>query len=92
MRRPRWATNGPVDFLTRRSAHESLTSVNRHEVLMIMRGHWRLVSFVGEIMLNPGDTCALPPGFEYAIVPAMEGEASLFRVRSTDDAAGPTGL
>ena len=41
-------------------------------------------------MLNPGDTCAVPPGLTHALKPSMTGEASLFRVRNTDDPAGPT--
>lgn len=37
-----------------------------------------------------GDTCAVPPGLSHALEPAMTGEASLYRVASTDDAAGAT--
>jgi len=33
---------------------------------------------------------AVPPGLEHSIAPAMSGEASLYRVRDTDDPAGPT--
>jgi uncharacterized RmlC-like cupin family protein len=39
---------------------------------------------------SPGDTVAVPPGLAHSVVPAMTGEASMYRVRSTDDPAGPT--
>jgi hypothetical protein len=41
-------------------------------------------------VLNPGDTCLLPPGLSRALKPTMTGEASLYRVRGTDDPAGAT--
>jgi mannose-6-phosphate isomerase-like protein (cupin superfamily) len=79
-----------VDFLTVGSVSNELYSVDRHEVLMPVRGHWRLIWEGGTTTLNPGDTCAVPPGVAHAIEPAMTGEASLFRVRDTDDPAGAT--
>jgi hypothetical protein len=60
------------------------------EVLMIHRGHWRLVQGTQEAVLAPGDTCAIPPDTARAWAPSMPGEASLFRIRPTDDPAGPT--
>jgi quercetin dioxygenase-like cupin family protein len=65
-------------------------TVASHEVLMPMRGHWRLSWEGGTTALNPGDTVAVPPGLAHSVVPAMTGEASMYRVRSTDDPAGPT--
>lgn len=79
-----------VEFLTRGSIPEEPYSIDDHEVLMVMRGHWRLVFDGGEVFLAPGDTCAVPPGPERQLAPSMSGEASLFRVRNTDDPAGPT--
>ena len=79
-----------VDFLTRGSAGGEVGASDRHDVLMIMRGHWRLTWEGGTTALAPGDTCAVPPGLAYALAPAMTGEASLFRVRNTDDPAGAT--
>ena len=61
-----------------------------HEILMVMRGHWRLSWDDGERVLNPGDTCAVPPGLRRRLAPATSGEASLYRVTGTDDPAGPT--
>lgn len=62
----------------------------RHEILMVMRGHWKVAWEAGEASLAPGDTCAIPPDQLVSLAPSMSGEASLFRVVNTDDAAGPT--
>ncbi len=79
-----------VDFITRGSVPETPYATSRHEILMVMRGHWRLTWNGHEKTLAPGDTCAVPPNVEHAIAPSMTGEASMFRVRNTDDPAGPT--
>ena len=80
-----------VDFLGRRSLPpEESYAAPRHEVLMVHRGHWRLAFDGGETVLAPGDTCAVPPRLPRRLAPAMSGEAALFRVRNTDDPAGPT--
>ena len=79
-----------VELLTRGSVSDRSYSKDRHEVLMVMRGHWRLSWDGGERILNPGDTCAVPPGLRRRLAPAMSGEASLYRVTGTDDPAGPT--
>lgn len=79
-----------VELLSRNSISDEMYSVDRHEVLMPMRGHWRLSWEGGTTALNPGDTCAVPPGVKHSLTPAMTGEASLFRVRDTDDPAGLT--
>ncbi len=80
-----------VELLTRGSIPEAPYAVDHHEVLMVMRGHWRLTWDGGESILAPGDTCAVPPGLSHALAPSMTGEASLYRVVSTADKAGPTG-
>jgi mannose-6-phosphate isomerase-like protein (cupin superfamily) len=79
-----------VDFLTRGSIPETLYSTPRHEILMVMRGHWKLGWDNGSTTLAPGDVCAIPPSLKHSLTPSMTGEASLFRVRNTDDKAGPT--
>ncbi len=79
-----------VQFLTRGSIGEDAYSLDRHEVLMVMRGHWRLAWDGGEAFLAPGDTCAVPPGLRHSLQPSMTGEASLYRVIGTADKAGPT--
>ena len=81
-----------VDFLTRGSIDDGPYVSEQHEVLMIMRGHWQLGYEGGRSTLAPGDVCAVPPGIDRALTPSMTGEASLFRVRNTDDPAGPTVL
>jgi mannose-6-phosphate isomerase-like protein (cupin superfamily) len=80
-----------VDFLSRGSIPDTPYTLNRHEVLMPMRGYWRLTWGNGSTVLNPGDTAAIPPGLEHSLTPAVTGEASLYRVINTDDPAGATG-
>jgi quercetin dioxygenase-like cupin family protein len=79
-----------VDFITRGSIPKAPYAVDRHEVLMVLRGHWKLGWDGGENVLAPGDTAALPPGLAHSLTPSMTGEASMFRVRNTHDKAGPT--
>jgi mannose-6-phosphate isomerase-like protein (cupin superfamily) len=79
-----------VDFLSRQSVPDTPYTTDRHEVLMIMRGHWRLSWPGGETVLAPGDTALVPPGTPRTLAPSMTGEVSLYRVRNTDDPAGPT--
>lgn len=79
-----------VEFLTRGSIPETPYAVDRHEVLMVMRGHWHLTWDGGATVLAPGDTCAVPPGLTHSLTPSMTGEASLYRVTNTDDRAGAT--
>lgn len=79
-----------ADFLTRGSIGEESYATGRHEVLMPVKGHWRVDWDGGSTAINPGDTMAVPPGLSRALRPAMTGSAALYRVRSTDDPAGPT--
>ena len=79
-----------VDFLTRGSTPDEMHSHDKPTVLMPMRGHWKLRFKGGETVLNPGDTCLINPGESHALAPSMTGEASLYRVRRTDDPAGLT--
>jgi quercetin dioxygenase-like cupin family protein len=81
-----------VEFLSRGSIPDEFHAHERHVVVMPMRGHWRLrLEDGGETTLNPGDTALLQPGERHALTPSMTGEASLYRVTSTDDPAGLTG-
>lgn len=79
-----------VEFLTRGSLSETSYTLEVHEVLLVMRGHWRLAWEGGETVLAPGDTCAVPPGLAHSLAPSMSGEASLYRVMNTADPAGST--
>ncbi len=80
-----------VEFLSRNSIPDTAYAIEKHEVLMPMRGHWRLTWDGGTTALNPGDTAAIPPGLSHSLAPSMTGEASLYRIRNTDDPAGLTG-
>jgi len=79
-----------VEMLSRASAVTTPVSSDRHHVLMVQAGQWAIEWDNGRAVLAPGDTCAVPPGQAYSLNPSMSGEASLFRVIDTDDAAGPT--
>ena len=79
-----------VEFLTRGSIPPEMHATDQHEILMPVRGYWRLTWDGGTTVLNPGDTCAVQPGMAHALAPSMTGEASLYRIRSTDDPAGAT--
>jgi mannose-6-phosphate isomerase-like protein (cupin superfamily) len=79
-----------VELLTRGSIMETMHFHERHTVLMPMRGHWRLSWAGGGTVLNPGDTCLIPPELPHALSPSMTGEASLYRITGTGDPAGPT--
>jgi len=79
-----------VEFLTRGSISTDSYSNDCHEILMPLRGYWKFSWDGGESVLNPGDTCAVPPGLEHSLEPSMTGEVSLYRICSTEDAAGAT--
>ena len=79
-----------LELLGRSSIADRAYTKDRHEVLMVMRGRWRLSWEGGDRVLGAGDTCAVPPGLRRRLAPARPGEASLYRVTGTGDPAGPT--
>ena len=79
-----------VDFITRTSISADRYVCDVQEVLMPVRGNWRLDWDGGAATLNPGDTCLVPEGLSRALYPSMTGEASMYRVRRTGDPAGKT--
>jgi quercetin dioxygenase-like cupin family protein len=79
-----------ADFITRGSISSDRYTCDVAEVLMPVKGHWRLEWDGGEDALAPGDTCLVPEGMARSIEPSMTGEASMYRVRRTDDPAGKT--
>tara|TARA_R110002073_G_scaffold26571_2_gene87028 strand:+ start:662 stop:1612 length:951 start_codon:yes stop_codon:yes gene_type:complete len=79
-----------VDFLTRASATQEKHEHDKPSVLMPVKGHWRVAWDGGSATLAPGDTMSVPEGLAHSAVPSMTGEAALFHVIATDDAAGPT--
>ena len=79
-----------VEFLTSDSSTKNMYSTSRHEVLMIMKGHWNLSWDGGNTVLGPGDTCSVPTSLEHQLFPTNSQKSSLFRVTNTDDPAGLT--
>ena len=79
-----------VELLSRGSIATDFYINPQHEVLMIMRGHWRLTWLDNEVVLNPGDTCWVPPNLAHGLEVCVTGEASLYRISGTGDAAGLT--
>ena len=79
-----------VEFLTRGSISDEIYTHDKPTVLMPVRGHWKLRVDGDETVLNAGDTCLINPGEAHAIAPSMTGEASFYRVTTTDDPAGQT--
>ena len=79
-----------VELLTRGSIAADAYRNPKHEVLMVFRGHWRLSWQDHELVLNPGDTCWIPPNLAHGLEVCVSGEASLYRISGTDDAAGLT--
>lgn len=79
-----------VDFLTRANAREERHRHDRPSVLMPVKGHWRVDWDGGAAVLAPGDTMSVPETLAHSAVPSMTGEAALYHVVATDDAAGPT--
>ena len=79
-----------VQLITRDSLKGKKQKTKQYNVLMIHQGHWKIKIKNETEILNPGDVCAIKPNEEYNINATMNGPASIFRVRSTDDPAGPT--
>lgn len=79
-----------IELLTRGSISADTYRNQQHEVLMVMRGHWRLTWQQHELVLSPGDTCWVPPNLVHGLTVCASGEASLYRVSGTSDAAGLT--
>ena len=79
-----------VNFISRKSAPESMQSHVKPSVLMPVKGHWSVSWNDGSTVLAPGDTMSMPENIEYSCVPSMTGEAGLYQIIGTDDPAGLT--
>ena len=51
-----------VEFLTRNSCSDKMEKIDGNDVIMPVRGHWKLVYDGGSVTLNPGDTVSVPSG------------------------------
>ena len=63
---------------------------DRYDILMPVKGHWKLSYSGHEEILSAGDTTLIKPNNNYRLEPSMSGEASLYRIANTSDTAGPT--
>jgi len=79
-----------VDFISRNSISSNNYYTEKYEILMPVRGHWKFKWDSGETVINPGDTVLVPPMLQRSISPNMTGISSMYRVRNTNDKAGPT--
>jgi mannose-6-phosphate isomerase-like protein (cupin superfamily) len=79
-----------IDFITRACASEEMHKHDRPSVLMPVKGHWRVDYEGGSATLAPGDTMSVPEGLMHRALPSMTGEAALYHIIATDDAAGAT--
>ncbi|MEM9969737.1 MAG: cupin domain-containing protein [Pseudomonadota bacterium] len=79
-----------VDFLTRATKNGAAHAHDKAAVYMPAKGHWKLVWDGGEALLDAGDTALVPAGVSHSTAPSMSGEAAMYRVVGTDDAAGLT--
>ena len=78
-----------VDFLSTNSAGP-VSAQPHYTVLMPVQGYWRLSQNGQDSHLGPGDTAFLQPDTGYHLAPAMSGEAALYRIKNTNDPAGPS--
>ncbi len=79
-----------IDFLSRDSISSDPYIYEHPEVLMGMKGHWRLTMGDFSTTIANGDTVLVPAGVERSLTPAMTGECSIYRVRGNGDPASLT--
>ena len=78
-----------VEFVTAPSA-APVSAEPHYTVLMPVKGFWRLHQNGQDSHIGPGDTAFLQPDTSYELASAMSGEAGLYRIRDTNDPAGPS--
>ncbi|MEM6373352.1 MAG: cupin domain-containing protein [Pseudomonadota bacterium] len=79
-----------VDLITHNCASEEMQVNDKPTVLMPVKGHWKVIWEGGSATLAPGDTMSVPENLSHFVTPSMTGEAAIYKVLATDDAAGPT--
>ena len=78
-----------VEFVTASSA-APVSAEPHYTVLIPVKGFWRLHQNGQDSHIGPGDTAFLQPDTSYELASAMSGEAGLYRIRDTNDPAGPS--
>ena len=78
-----------VSFISSKTKSKDVKS-DKYDILMPVKGHWKLSYSGHEEILSAGDTALIKPNNNYRLEPSMSGEASLYRITNTDDTAGPT--
>ena len=78
-----------VEFVTAPSA-APVSAEPHYTVLMPVKGFWRLHQNGEDSHIGPGDTAFLQPDTSYELASAMSGEAGLYRIKDTNDPAGPS--
>ena len=78
-----------IEFLSDQTPAESY-DCDAYEVIMPVKGHWKLSAGGDDHYLAPGDTAFLQPHQSRQITASMSGEAALYRIRNTQDPAGPS--
>jgi len=78
-----------VDFFTHFTQVKQYNNLHS-EVFITTEGHWRVTCGNENQILSPGDVALVSPHSQYQVEPSVSGEASLFRVKGTNDPAGPT--
>ena len=78
-----------VEFVTAPSA-APVSAEPHYTVLMPVKGFWRLHQNGQDSHIGPGDTAFLQPDTSYELASAMSGEAGLYRIKDTNDPAGPS--
>lgn len=78
-----------VEFVTAPSA-APVSAESHYTVLMPVKGFWRLHQNGEDSHIGPGDTAFLQPDTSYELASAMSGEAGLYRIKDTNDPAGPS--
>lgn len=79
-----------VEFLSASSIQSDAYINDSHEVLMGVKGHWRLTVGDFTTTIANGDTVLVPAGVKRSLRPAMTGECSLYRIIGNMDQAGLT--
>ncbi|MEO0544495.1 MAG: cupin domain-containing protein [Pseudomonadota bacterium] len=79
-----------VNFVSRKAPISNPISHDHSSVLMPVKGYWEVIADGTSTILAEGDTMLVPENVAYTVVPSMTGEAGLYQVVGTDDAAGPT--